>query len=101
MVSILLTIGALAMVGIIAPLIALSSESNTYGSQLEEYIVSKNPQDTADIERLARDYQMASSKRYLWLKLNNSYGVSLKRFNLSRITKQARWNDIHIPHEHI
>lgn len=65
MISVLLTIGALAMVGIIAPLIALASESNTYGSQLEEYIVSKNPQDTADIERLARDYQMASSKRYL------------------------------------
>ena len=65
MVSILLTICGLAMVGIIGPLVALANESNTYGSRLEEYIVSKNPQDTADIERLTRDYEIATSKRYL------------------------------------
>lgn len=65
MVSILMTIGALAMVGIVGPLIALASESNTYGSRLEEYIISKNPQDTADIERFTKDYEIASSKRYL------------------------------------
>ena len=65
MISVLLTIGALAMVGIVGPLVALASESNTYGSRLEEYIVSKNPQDTADIERFTRDYEIASSKRYL------------------------------------
>ena len=65
MVSILMTLGALAMVGIVGPLIAMASESNTYGSRLEEYIVSKNPQDTSDIERLTRDYEIASSKRYL------------------------------------
>ena len=65
MVSILLTICGLAMVGIIGPLVALANESNTYGSRLEEYIVSKNPQDTADIERFTRDYEIASSKRYL------------------------------------
>jgi hypothetical protein len=65
MISVLLTVGAIAMVGIIGPLVALASESNTYGSRLEEYIVSKNPQDTADIERLTREYELASSKRYL------------------------------------
>jgi hypothetical protein len=65
MISFLLTIGALAMVGIIGPLFAMVSESNTYGSKLEEYIVSKNPKDTADVERLQRDYEIASSKRYL------------------------------------
>ena len=65
MVSILLTIGALAIIGIIGPLFAMVSESNTYGSRLEEYIVSKNPQDTADVERLQRDYEISSSKRYL------------------------------------
>ena len=66
MISVLLTIGALAMVGIVGPLIALSSESkSTHGSRLEEYIVSKNPQDTADIERYTRDYETASTKRYL------------------------------------
>ena len=65
MISVLLTIGALAMVGIVGPLIAMASESNTYGSRLEEYIVSKNPQDASDIERLTKDYEIASSKRYL------------------------------------
>jgi hypothetical protein len=66
MVSVLLTFGALAVVGIVGPLIALlATESNTYGSRLEEYIISKNPQDTADIERLTKDYQLSSSKRYL------------------------------------
>ena len=73
MVSILLTICGLAMVGIIGPLVALANESNTYGSRLEEYIVSKNPQDTADIERFTRDYEIASSKRYLWTKSKNYY----------------------------
>jgi hypothetical protein len=53
------------MVGIIGPLIAMASESNTYGSRLEEYIVSKNPQDNSDIERLTREYEISSSKRYL------------------------------------
>ena len=66
MVSVLLTFGALAVVGIVGPFIALlATESNTYGSRLEEYIISKNPQDTADIERLTKDYQLSSSKRYL------------------------------------
>lgn len=65
MISVLLTVCGLAVVGIVGPLVALASESNTYGSKLEEYIVSKNPQDTADIERLTRDYEIASSKRYL------------------------------------
>jgi hypothetical protein len=66
MVSILLTIGALAIVGIVGPLIAMATKSqSTYGSDLEQYIVSRNPQDTADVERIARDYHLASSKRYL------------------------------------
>ena len=53
------------MVGIIGPLIAMASESNIYGSRLEQYIVSKNPQDTSDIDRLTKEYELASSKRYL------------------------------------
>jgi hypothetical protein len=65
MISILLTIGALAMVGILGPLIALAAESQTYGSRLEQYIVSKQPQDVADIERYTRQYELESSKRYL------------------------------------
>ena len=65
MVSVLLTIGALAMVGIIGPLIALLTESHSYGSRLEQYIVSKQPQDVSDIERYTRQYELESSKRYI------------------------------------
>ena len=65
MISVLLTVGALAMVGIVGPLIALASESQTYGSKLEEYIVSNNPKDTGDVERLTREYDLATSKRFL------------------------------------
>jgi len=66
MVSILLTIGALAIVGIIGPLIAMVGESkSTYGSQLEQYIISHKPNDTADVERLTREYDLAASKRFL------------------------------------
>jgi hypothetical protein len=66
MFSVLLTIGALAIVGIVGPLIAMATKSqSTYGSDLEQYITSRNPQDTADVERIAREYHLASSKRYL------------------------------------
>jgi hypothetical protein len=66
MFSVLLTIGALAMVGIVVPLISMATKSqSTYGSDLEQYITSRNPQDTADVERIARDYHLSSSKRYL------------------------------------
>jgi hypothetical protein len=66
MISILLTVCGLAVVGIIGPLVALAAESqSTYGSQLEQYIVSKQPQDVADIERLTKQFELESSKRYL------------------------------------
>lgn len=66
MISILLTVGAIAMVGIIGPLVALATESqSTYGSDLEQYIVSHNPHDTADVERLTREYDLAATKRFL------------------------------------
>jgi hypothetical protein len=66
MISILLTVGALALVGIIGPLYALISEKQpTYGSQLEEYIVSQNPRDIADVERLTVEYDRRSKEGYL------------------------------------
>jgi hypothetical protein len=66
MISVLLTIGALAMVGIVGPLIALISENQaTYGSRLEEYISNKQPRDVADVERFTRQYELEASKRYL------------------------------------
>lgn len=66
MISVLLTVCGLAAVGIIGPLVALATESqSTYGSDLEQYIVSNNPHDTADVERLTREYDLAATKRYL------------------------------------
>ena len=65
MISVLLTVGALAIVGILGPLIALVSESRTYGSSLEEYIVRHNPHDTADVERLAREYDQKAKRNFL------------------------------------
>jgi hypothetical protein len=52
------------MVGIVGPLFAMATES-TYGSELENYIISNNPKDTGDVERLTREYDIASSKRFL------------------------------------
>jgi hypothetical protein len=56
MVSVLLSFLVLAFVGIIVPMTGLLGEQ-TYGSKLEAYITSRNPQNTADVERFTREYQ--------------------------------------------
>jgi hypothetical protein len=63
MISTILTFGVIAGAGIIAPLIY--SKSPTYGSRLEEYIISNNPKDTADVERLTREYDKSVNKGFL------------------------------------
>ena len=35
----------------------------TYGSALEAFIVSKNPQDASDVDRLAREFDQRTSNR--------------------------------------
>lgn len=35
--------------------------SKTYGETLESYIVSRNPQNTADIEKFAREFESRAS----------------------------------------
>lgn len=66
MVSVLLTIGALAILGIVVPLISMATKSqSTYGSDLEQYIASHNPHDTADVERLAREYDQKVQRNFL------------------------------------
>lgn len=57
----LLAVGA---IGVVAVLGSMSSEE-TYGSKLEQYIVSNNPQNAADIDRLAKEYQEKESRRFL------------------------------------
>ena len=37
----------------------------TYGSELEAYIVSKNPQDACDVDRLAREFDQRMASRIL------------------------------------
>ena len=66
MISVLLTICVMAMVGIIGPLVGLAVKSqSTYGSDLEQYITSRNPQDTADVERIAREYDQKVQRNFL------------------------------------
>ena len=65
MISVLLTVGVIAGVGIVLPLATSSVKADTYGSKLEDYIISKNPQDSSDIERLTREYDLSASKRFL------------------------------------
>jgi hypothetical protein len=62
MISVLFTVLALAVVGVVGPLVAMMSET-TYGSSLEQYIASRNPKDTADVERYTRDYE--SKKNFI------------------------------------
>ena len=38
----------------------------TYGRQLETYIISRHPQNEADIERLTQQYQQRNSGGMLW-----------------------------------
>ncbi len=38
-------------------------EPQTFGSELEAYIVANNPQNTYDVEALAREYQERMSNR--------------------------------------
>jgi len=39
----------------------LGFSTNTYGTELEKYIVSRNPQDAGDIERLTHEFTRKQS----------------------------------------
>jgi len=45
--------------------IAKSSKDNSYGSNLEHYITSRNPQHSGDVERLTVEYHMKVSRGIL------------------------------------
>jgi len=62
MISLLVTVGVIAGIGIVCPLVA---KADTYGSRLEDYIISKNPKDTSDVERLTKEYDLSANKRFL------------------------------------
>ena len=64
MISVLLTIIMMTVIGIAIPLLGLLS-NQSYGSQLEQYINSKNPKDIGDIDRLTNEFERKSQQRYL------------------------------------
>jgi len=45
--------------------VAKSSNNATYGSSLEHYITSRNPQHSGDVERLTVEYNMKVSRGVL------------------------------------
>lgn len=42
------------------------SKPQTYGSGLEYYIVSNNPQSEGDVDRLTREYHSKGNQGYIW-----------------------------------
>ena len=64
MISVLITIITMAVVGIAIPLLGLLS-NQSYGSQLEQYINSRNPKDAGDVERMTNEFQRKTQQRYL------------------------------------
>lgn len=41
------------------------SQKTTYGSELERYIVARNPQSTYDVERLTQEFDKKNSEGML------------------------------------
>lgn len=62
MIGVILAFVVLAVVAIFAPHVV---KSETYGSKLENFIVSNNPKDTYDVERLTREYQEREQRNFL------------------------------------
>jgi hypothetical protein len=54
-------IAGLVIIGLFSDMFS----NDTYGSRLEEYIVSQNPQNTYDVERLATEYNKKNSEGFL------------------------------------
>lgn len=40
------------------------ARNSTYDTALEDYIIANNPQSTADVERLTRQYNLAVQKGF-------------------------------------
>jgi hypothetical protein len=63
MFGILIMALVLLVVGAVMP--AIANTKSTYGSELEQYINSRNPCDPADVERLTKEYDQKSQKNFL------------------------------------
>jgi hypothetical protein len=64
MLGILLTFLCIAAVGVVVTMFGLITEQS-YGSQLERYISSRNPVDASDVERYSAEYSRKSQQIYL------------------------------------
>jgi hypothetical protein len=51
------------MIGYIQKMLTVFEKPTTYGSELESFIVSRNPQDACDVDRLAREFDQRMSSR--------------------------------------
>lgn len=50
---------------IIVAFLAITGKPSTYGSKLEDYINSKNPTNTADVEKYEREFHDKNSRSIL------------------------------------
>jgi hypothetical protein len=48
--------GIAFLVAVVLPIYGFITNKITYGSELENYIVSRNPKDAGDVERLTMEY---------------------------------------------
>lgn len=55
MLGVIIAALVILIIGALIPAIA-DEKPTTYGSKLEEYIVSNNPKNTGDVERLTREF---------------------------------------------
>jgi len=58
-------LSGLVLLIISAVIPAFAKDTSTYGSELEEYITSHNPRDTADVERLTKEYDQKAQRNFL------------------------------------
>lgn len=64
MMGVLLSGLVLLVISALLPAFAKDAPT-TYGSQLEEYIVSHSPKDTYDVERLTREFDEKQKQGFL------------------------------------
>lgn len=55
MLGVILSIVVIAVLGMVLP--NYLNKQSTYGFRLEEYIISRNPVDTYDVEKYTREYE--------------------------------------------
>ena len=55
-----------ALIGWVKSLVQSFEKPGTYGSALEAYIVSHQPQSAADVDRLTQEYDQKNRGGFVW-----------------------------------